>query len=112
MVHMKRVTPAELEAAGTVSEMVAKLRSGTQEVKEHMARIIQALTTQAPASTPELVQAGVIGPLVKLLKEGNEQGQGFAAAAIASIAAFRAGGEADVRDLVQQHRRAAAHAHR
>jgi vacuolar protein 8 len=86
MVHMKRVTPAELEAAGTVSEMVAKLRSGTQEVKEHMARIIQALTTQAPASTPELVQAGVIGPLVKLLKEGNEQGQGFAAAAIASIA--------------------------
>ena len=86
MVHMKRVTPAELEAAGTVPEMVAKLKSGTQEVKEHMARIIQALTTQAPASTPELVQAGVIGPLVKLLKEGNEKGQGFAAAAIASIA--------------------------
>ncbi len=64
MPHMKRVTPAELEAAGTVPQIVAKLKTGTQEVKEHMARIIGALTTQKPASAPELVHAGVIGPLV------------------------------------------------
>ena len=96
MPHMKRVTPAELAGAGTIPELVGRLKSGTQEVKEYVARMLAALATQKPESTTGMVSAGAVGPLVALVKSGNEVGQLHAASAIASIAAGNSEHQAEV----------------
>ena len=51
MPHQKRVTPAELEAAGTPAQMVSQLKSSTvnMESKERLAQLLAALTTQDPS---------------------------------------------------------------
>ena len=89
MPHQKRVTPAELEAAGPPKDLVAQLRSTTvpMEKKEYVAQLLAALTTQDPSSSAGLVKAGAIGPLVALISTGTQICQLNACSAIASIAA-------------------------
>lgn len=89
MVHQKRVTPAELEAAGKPKEMVARLKAGTMEMKERLAQLIAALCTQDHSQIDAVVKANAVPPLVALVSTGSENGQLHGACAMAAIAADR-----------------------
>ena len=89
MVHQKRVTPAELEAAGKPKDMVARLKTGTMEVKESVSRLIAALCTQDSTQVEPVVKADAIKPLVELVAKGSENGQLHGASALAAIAENR-----------------------
>jgi hypothetical protein len=93
MPHQKRVTAAELEAAGPPSLLVGQLRSTNvnMEKKEWVASMLAALTTQDPSSAAAVVQAGAIGPLLSLLSAGSPSGQLHACSALAAIAANNSG---------------------
>jgi hypothetical protein len=91
-----RVTPAQLANAGSVAELIAKLPSGTQEVKEKTAKMLAALAEQNVDNVMEMVQKGAVPPLVQLLSSGTVDGQLYAAAALASIAANNSAHQAEI----------------
>ena len=72
MPHMKRVTPAELENAGTIPELVARLKTGTQEVKQHVARLLEQSKemlishVQQPTKVGLLPSSGDVSPLAEV----------------------------------------------
>jgi len=63
-------------------ELIASLCTGTQEDRSDAAACLVSLAHQTDSYGKMIIQEGGVGPLLKLMKEGNTEGQKNAARAI------------------------------
>ena len=81
------IARAEGGVTGFITLCVKRIKEGDHETKETAAAHLRSLAVQNHyAYTEQLYTAGVIGPLVKLLRDGSANAQASAAGALHGIA--------------------------